>query len=201
MAFTKITDEERQGKGNVGQPDTPMLTTTQMQEQMDSLANLAIDGFNRHIDEITAEDGAQNVGMISPMGVTAQNNVYSIINAMALLVKNVNEVKHSHLNKTLLDSLDAETLDTINALATVFGNINEIQDVLEYSQTAIPTSGAVSNFVAGYNYKSIIRDAIYPIGAIYATTTMSPDVLFGTIDNWTLLETTESGVKIYRRTA
>ena len=46
MSFTKITSDDTAGKGNVGQPDTPDLTTTEMQEQMDSLPNLIIEKFN-----------------------------------------------------------------------------------------------------------------------------------------------------------
>ena len=51
MAFQKITELERAGKGNVGQPDTPNKGVTEMQEQMDSLANLAIDKFNELVDK------------------------------------------------------------------------------------------------------------------------------------------------------
>ena len=201
MAFTKITDEERVGKGNVGQPDTPLLTTTQMQEQMDSLANLAIDGFNRHIDEISGEYGAQNIGMAHPANVTAANNVFAIINAMAVILKTVQDDKHTHLNKTLLDALTDEDIQTINDLASVFGNIEAVQTTISNSSTAVPTSSAVVSYVENHNYAQSILDTIYPIGAIYATTTVAPDTLFGSLNCWTLIETTSSGVKIYRRTA
>ena len=52
MEFNKITEADRQGKGNVGQPDTPALSTAAMQQLMDSLPNLAIDKFNEFIDAI-----------------------------------------------------------------------------------------------------------------------------------------------------
>ena len=54
MQFNKITDADRDGKGNVGQPDTPNLTTQQMQELLDALPNLSIDKFNEFIDVINA---------------------------------------------------------------------------------------------------------------------------------------------------
>lgn len=52
MQFDKISDVDRSGKGNVGQPDTPNLNTLQMQTLMDSLPNLAIDKFNDFIDAL-----------------------------------------------------------------------------------------------------------------------------------------------------
>ena len=201
MAFSKITDEERLGKGNVGQPDTPLLTTTEMQEQMDSLPNLAINGLNRLVDELESVYGAQSLGMTVPPAVTAQPNVYSIVNALALLVTSVMNAKHSHANKVLLDSLTEAEITELNTLTTIFEGIESVQGVITDTPSAVPTSEAVVNFVAAYNYKTIIRDAIFPIGSVYATTSMTPDQIFGTTGCWTLYETTSNGVNLYRRTS
>lgn len=54
MKFDKITAEDRAGKGNVGQPDTPNLSTSAMQVLLDSLPNLAIDKHNEFIDALNA---------------------------------------------------------------------------------------------------------------------------------------------------
>ena len=70
MAFKKITDEDRAGKGNVGQPDTPGLTTAEMQEVMDSLPNLAIDKFNELVDALNEATAAVNMGATVPEGIT-----------------------------------------------------------------------------------------------------------------------------------
>ena len=75
MAFSKITDQMRAGKGNVGQPDTPGVTTTEMQEIMDELANLAIDSHNAHIDELGEATAAANLGATVPQGISANNNI------------------------------------------------------------------------------------------------------------------------------
>ena len=198
MAFTKITNEDRQGKGNVGQPDTPLLTTTEMQEQMDSLANLAIDAFNTHIDEISSENGAANIGCTVPTGFVASANLFSIIDAIALVAKQADNAKHTHPNKTLLDGISDTTLNAINNLVSIFAGITGVDSSVSSSAAKIPNSLAVTNFVVNYDIKTKVRDAIFPIGAVYTTTLLDPDSLFGTSGKWQLIKT-EDGIKYYKR--
>lgn len=199
MAFTKITPEDRQGKGNVGQPDTPLLTTTEMQEQMDSLPNLAIDKFNAFIDEISETTAALNIGATPPDGISAQNNVESILNAIAAETATSLSLRHTHANKATLDAISPALLENISALLLLFVNINAIDVILSDSSTSIPTSQAVKNFVESYNYKNIIKNTIYPIGSCYQTTLVSPDTIFGTSGAWQLLSTDSNGVQTWRR--
>ena len=49
----KITSADRTGKGVTGLPDTPGLSTGDMQTRFDSLGNLAIDKFNAVVDSVT----------------------------------------------------------------------------------------------------------------------------------------------------
>ena len=49
----KITNADRTGKGVVGLPDTPGLSTGDMQARFDSLGNLAIDKFNAMVEAST----------------------------------------------------------------------------------------------------------------------------------------------------
>lgn len=199
MAFTKITTEDRQGKGNVGQPDTPLLTTTEMQEQMDSLPNLAIDKFNDFIDEISAPTAANSIGATPPDGITAQNNLSSILSAIAIETRQSILLRHSHPNKTVLDGLSAALLENINALLMLMSGIDNIDYICTGSASAIPTSAAVANYISGYNYKPLIKDAIYPIGAVYQSTLISPDTIFGTTNCWQLISTDSNGVKTWKR--
>lgn len=48
----KITSADRSGKGVTGLPDTPGLSTGDMQARFDSLGNLAIDKFNAVVDAV-----------------------------------------------------------------------------------------------------------------------------------------------------
>lgn len=49
----KISSADRSGKGVTGLPDTPGLSTGDMQARFDSLGNLAIDKFNAVVDNVT----------------------------------------------------------------------------------------------------------------------------------------------------
>lgn len=53
MAYNKITAEDTAGKGNVGMPDVPGLSTLEMQKKLDELSSdVIIPHFNELIDEV-----------------------------------------------------------------------------------------------------------------------------------------------------
>lgn len=53
MAYNKITAEDTTGKGNVGMPDVPGLSTLEMQKKLDELSNdVIIPHFNELIDNV-----------------------------------------------------------------------------------------------------------------------------------------------------
>lgn len=199
MAFDKITAEDRAGKGNVGLPDTPAFTTSEMQEQMDSLANLMIDKFNEFIDALNAETAAISVGCEVPTGITAQANVQSVINAMVTTLALCNTAKHTHANKTVLDGISDLTIGAYNDLVNLLAGITAVDHTLLANDALIPTSLAVKNFVDNYDFTIKIRNAVYPVGCVYSTTGTSPTTLFG--GTWNLIDTDSAGVKRYERTA
>lgn len=199
MAFKKITDEDRFGKGNVGQPDTPGLTTAEMQEQMDSLPNLAIDKFNELIDALNDSKAATNMGAEVPDGITALGNVQSILNAMVLNLSLNTSARHTHANKSTLDSITQVALDDYNRLSMLLTAILSIQTAITDVDTALPTSGAVVDYIDSYDMRSKILATAYPVGTVYSTKGTSPTTLFG--GTWNLLDTDASGVKRYERTA
>ena len=203
MAFTKITNEDRVGKGNVGQPDTPLLTATEMQEQMDSLPNLAIDKFNAFLDEIADISASSNIGCTAPVGVeTTSTTLYGVLSAIAAIANASTALAHSHANKEALDTLTANFIEELANLVTMFTGIDRVSMSTMYNDPdAIPTSRAVINYLTGENLATPIMNAIFPIGAIYQTTTTDPDTLFDTSGKWTLLSTDSSGIKTYKRTA
>lgn len=197
MAFQKITESDRAGKGNVGQPDTPNKGVTEMQEQMDSLANLAIDKFNELVDALNALTAATNMGAEVPEGLTALPNVQSIINSMGTnLVLNTN-ARHSHNNLETLETITVEALQHYDSLVSVFTGIALVEQLLSNNPAAVPSSAAVKAFVDDYDYRSKVLNIAYPIGAVYCTKGSSPTTLFG--GTWNLLDTDAVGVKRYER--
>lgn len=202
MAFTRITEEDRLGKGNVGQPDTPLLTATEMQEQMDSLPNLAIDRFNAFLDEAEDPNGAKSLGCEAPDGIeVTSQTVYAVISAIARLAQTTGTSAHTHANKDGLDSLTDTLIEDLIAISTYLNGITEVETSITDSATAIPSSHAVVDYIQAADLTSPVVSALYPIGAIYQTTTTDPDTLFGTVGKWTLLSTDSSGIKTYKRTA
>lgn len=73
MAFTKITEADLQNKGVIGLPDTPGLSTTEMQEKFDEIAlDVLYPKHNGLVDELEATSSATNIGALNSGG-TASN--------------------------------------------------------------------------------------------------------------------------------
>lgn len=199
MAFDKITAEDRNGKGNFGMPDTPALTTSEMQEQMDSLANLAIDKFNEFIDKLNAETAAISVGAEVPSGITAQKNVQSILNGMVTMLSLCDVAKHTHANKEVIDGISAETIAAYNNLVTLLSSIEVIASSVSNNANALPTCAAVKAYVDNFDVTQKVKNAAYPVGTVYSGVNVNPSVLFG--GTWSLIDTDANSVSRYVRTA
>ena len=202
MAFNKITDEDRAGKGNVGQPDTPGLTTAEMQEQMDSLANLAIDRFNAHLDELGANTAAAYIGATVPTGLTANENIQSILTVMTGLITALNNVKHTHANKTELDAINDTVKAGYDAVVLLLAGITAINTNVSNSDTEIPTCKAVKTYADNLNVNAKAINAVYPVGAVYsAQSNVSPGSTLG-YGTWSQVgEADSEGVYRFVRTS
>lgn len=84
LAFTKITDNDLKGKGNVGKPDSPGVSTAEMQRILDEIPReVIVPAFNALIDALGAQDAAASLGAVMPEGLTAKGNtVQSVLNAL-----------------------------------------------------------------------------------------------------------------------
>lgn len=192
MAFTKITAADRIGKGNVGQPDTPGLTTAEMQELMDSLPNLAIDKFNNHIDELAMESAATNIGATPPSGILANRNIQSILNTMAYQLIIAEGNSHSHFNMDTLNEISAEFKTDVDALLALLANINSVATVISNASTdsELATAKAVVDYigtaildraVTSFNNRS---GDVFPRRGDY----LAGDILYGDSDVETKLD-------------
>ena len=86
MAFAKITDSDLKGKGNVGRPDTPGVTTAEMQRILDEIPReVIIPAFNALVDELTEGGSAGDLGVQAPAELPkgTSNNLQSVLNALA----------------------------------------------------------------------------------------------------------------------
>ena len=125
MAFTKITDADLQNKGVIGLPDTPGLSTTEMQEKFDEIAlDVLYPKHNGLIDEMEASSAAANIGAVDVNGnastvQTELNNIkqggYTKQEADALLNGKVDKV----------DGKGLSTNDFTDAYKTKLNNIED----------------------------------------------------------------------------
>ena len=208
VMFTKITDDDRVGKGVTGLADTPELETTDMQMKFDELGNMGIDGINRLIDELASEDadkgtGASNIGVQVPEGIVATANVQAVLNALAILVEANDGARHTHENKATLDAITAMVKSGYDRLVTLLTGITTLDAAsLTNSAAAIPTSAAVLASLGTYTYDNLKR-AIFPVGSVVLNTTgVNPSQYIG--GTWTEiydLFSATSGVYAYRRTS
>lgn len=157
MAYTKI---DRTGKGVTGLPDTPALSTNDMQMKFDELGALAVDGVNNLIDEIE-DTGAEDIGVFSPPGYT-DTKLQPLLDNMATDIRANKAAKHTHANKTLLDSLTQSIFDTINRVSQMFISITNVSNAITDTNTQIPTSHAIVNYVSRMGGGDMARNTYDP---------------------------------------
>ena len=115
MAFTRITDNDTINKGVIGLPDTPNLSTSEMQAKFEELSNdVIIPKFNNLVDELEAKSAAGNIGATIPSGINAESeNVQAVLNGIAEKahthaktdeeITGAVELAHEHSNKNVID--------------------------------------------------------------------------------------------------
>ncbi len=69
MAFERITEDDLQGKGNLGRPDTPGVDTTEMQRILDELPReVIVPAFNRLAEQLEAAERRRQPGGAASRG-------------------------------------------------------------------------------------------------------------------------------------
>lgn len=148
MSYTKVTDEQRTGKGVTGLPDIPQLSTADMQAKFDELGNEAIDALNNLIDELESQNGADSLGAKVPAGITAEPNVGSILVAYGLLLNNLGSKAHVHANSNVLNSISAEVKQEYDRVASILNAINSFDNGVLDDAGSIPTGHAIVSYVS-----------------------------------------------------
>lgn len=148
MAFTKITGDDLQNKGVTGLPDTPNLSTAEMQQKFDELSlEVIIPRLNALINELEDASASGSLGAKAPEGINAENNIQAIINALSVIVRKCNEVAHKHENKGVLDEINKGLVEQINRLIEVFGNISAVSQIVNGQDNQLPSCKAISEYV------------------------------------------------------
>lgn len=147
MAFTTITSADLVDKGVSGLADTPDMEASELKSRFDSLGNLAIDKIKTLVEELEGETASISLGASVPEGITAAKNIQSIINALNVIVQQNAGQRHYHDNLTVLDTITAENKADYDQLVLKYGGIQSVETAIHDSDTEIPTSGAVVDYV------------------------------------------------------
>jgi len=121
MSYTKITEADLTGKGVTGLPDTPNLSTSDMQAKFDELVkDVVVPKHNTLIDELEASTGASSVGAkdINGANSTVQNEFD-------------NRYAKSEINVLLENKVDKEVgkgLSTFDFTKAYKNKLNGIED-------------------------------------------------------------------------
>lgn len=134
MAFKKITDADVKGKGNVGRPDTPGVSTAEMQRIMDEIPReVIIPAFNALIDALADKTAAATLGITAPAGI-AGNTVQEVVNALLAYVnahKNDQENPHAVTAAQVDAYTKKQTDDAINKKVVEIGASDMTQAVYD----------------------------------------------------------------------
>lgn len=134
MAFKKITDADVKGKGNVGRPDTPGVSTAEMQRIMDEIPReVIIPAFNALIDALADKTSAATLGITAPEGI-AGSTVQEVVNALLAYV-NAHKNDQANPHAVTAAQVDAytkkQTDDAINEKLTEIGSGDMAQAVYD----------------------------------------------------------------------
>lgn len=161
MAFKRITENDMLGKGNVGKPDTPGVSTSEMQRIMDELPREVIaPAFNELSGQLEANTASADIGANAPDGITPdpapsgnnpaklqsvlQGIVNKITGHIADHVKhvtseerdswnNASNDRHTHDNKSILDGITSSLVGNWNA---AFAHISDaVRHITENERT------------------------------------------------------------------
>ena len=161
MAFKRITENDMLGKGNVGKPDTPGVSTSEMQRIMDELPREVIaPAFNELSGQLEANTASADIGANAPDGITpdpapAENSpaklqsvLQGIVNKITdhiadqvkhvtseerTLWNNASNDRHTHDNKSILDGITSSLVGNWNA---AFAHISDaVRHITENERT------------------------------------------------------------------
>ena len=171
MAFRKITEGDMLGKGNVGRPDTPGVSTAEMQRIMDELPREVLaPAYTVRAGPLAADTGAADRGAAAPEGVTVApaGKLQAVLNGLRDLVKAHTDRADNPHGVTAAQAgaySKAETDAAISAKVVELGAgdmAKSIYDPGNEQQPLLPRNGDGSNVTASFTEAE--QDAVLQTG-------------------------------------
>lgn len=105
MAFTKITDEDLKDKGVMGLPDTPGLSTSEMQAKFEQTAReVIVPKFNQLVDELLGPSAASQIGA-KGKNRTVQGHIDNLENPHNVTAEQVGAYTKDQTEKAISDRI------------------------------------------------------------------------------------------------
>lgn len=148
MGFTRITEDDINNKGVVGLPDTPNLSTAEMQEKFDEIAlAVIIPKVNNLIAEIEAKTASAGIGIDVDDELSEEKKLQPAFAKLYEIVKSLGSSNHSHDNKDALDGITDTLLTELNEIITLLDGITDVSNEINGRATALATCKAVADYV------------------------------------------------------
>ena len=156
MAFTKITNVDTANKGVVGLPDTPGLSTHDMQAKFDELAtDVIIPKHNSLIDELEATTAAESIGAVSTNHASGAN-VQALFDALDAYVESSAGATKEYVDQqdgildaritSVYNTLDGRITTVDSTLTTSIQNVyNTLTGRLNVQDTRITAATNTAN--------------------------------------------------------
>ncbi len=105
MAFTKITDEDLLNKGVIGLPDTPGLSTSEMQAKFEQTAReVIVPKFNQLVDDLSNPSAASQIGA-NGKNRTVQGHIDNLENPHNVTAAQVGAYTKDQTEKAISDRI------------------------------------------------------------------------------------------------
>lgn len=106
MAFTKITDGDLKDKGVIGLPDTPGLSTSEMQAKFEQTAReVIVPKFNQLVDDLANPSAASQIGA-NGKNRTVQGHIENLENPHNVTAEQVGAYTKGQTDKAISDRID-----------------------------------------------------------------------------------------------
>lgn len=133
MAFTKITDEDLLNKGVIGLPDTPGLSTSEMQAKFEQTAReVIVPKLNQLVDDLGAPSAAGQIGAAGK-NRTVQGHIDNLENPHNVTAAQVGAYTKGQTDKVISDRISQ--IGSADMTQAMYDPTGKHQDIFAYADS------------------------------------------------------------------
>lgn len=133
MAFTKITDGDLKDKGVMGLPDTPGLSTSEMQAKFEQIAReVLVPKFNQLVDELLGPSAASQIGA-KGKNRTVQGHIENLENPHNVTAEQVGAYTKDQTEKAISDRISQ--IGSADMTQATYDPYHRQQDIFAYADS------------------------------------------------------------------